>query len=274
MKKQIALCLCTAMIISTFSTESARAAEIVHQWNYSDADDGAIVATLMDDGLMSIQGSGWCNPPGDNNFWDGWDELGYNNSIQEVLYGEGILGTAGSDFYACRNINKITLPTSLRKIQYSSFFYTNISEISIPDSVTEIGTNAFGRCEKLESVKLPVSLQQMGDRAFDGCKRLNEVIIDCPKLELIEEYTFRDCSNLRSVKIDGGLKEIDYDAFSQCKNLESVTLPEGLDYIHRAFDGCYKLTDIIIPKSVTYIDQRAFEDVPGPIGVLWIVCIT
>lgn len=87
MKKQIALCLCAAMIISTFSTESTHAAETVHQWNYSDANDGSVIATLTDDGLMSIQGSGWCDPPGDNNFWDGWDELGYSDAIEEVVYG-------------------------------------------------------------------------------------------------------------------------------------------------------------------------------------------
>lgn len=40
-----------------------RAAEIVRQWNYSDADDRTIVATLTDDGLMVIEGSGYCNPP-------------------------------------------------------------------------------------------------------------------------------------------------------------------------------------------------------------------
>ena len=267
MKKHIVLCICTTMIVSTLNIDTIRAAEIVRQWNYSDADDGAIVATLTDDGLMSISGNGWCNPPGDNNFWKGWEDLGYNDAIKEVIYSEGIKSTGPSAFYTCQNLENVTLPSTLKEIERYAFSHTNIQEISIPDSVTVIDDYAFMGCKQLQSVRLPESLTQLGEDVFSVCTNLEQVVIDCPALEILEQYTFQRCDNLYDVKIEGGLKEIEYDVFSQCKNLKSITLPDGLERIDRAFKYCYKLTNITIPKSVTYIDQYAFDDVPGPIGV-------
>ena len=266
-KNRVALCLSVALVLSALSSEITRAAEIVRQWNYSDADDGTIVATLIDDGLMVIEGSGYCNPPGDNNFWKGWNQLGYGDAIKEAVYGEGILGAGPTAFYRCRNLSKVTLPSTLRKIETSAFTGTGIQEITIPDSVSKIEDRAFSQCKQLENIELPVSLKNLGDSVFDNCNELQEVIIDSPKLELIASRTFYNCNNLRSVKIGGGLKTIKYGAFSSCENLESIDLPEGLEYIAEAFDDCHRLTDIIIPRSVTYIDPYAFKDVPGPIGV-------
>lgn len=62
-KNRVALCLSVALVLPALSSEITRAAEIVRQWNYSDADDRTIVTTLTDDGLMVIEGSGYCNPP-------------------------------------------------------------------------------------------------------------------------------------------------------------------------------------------------------------------
>lgn len=267
MEKQIAFCLCTAVIIST-SVYSTQAAEIVHQWNYSDADDGAVVATLTDDGVMSIQGSGWCDPPGTNNFWKGWNQLGYSDTIKEVVYGEGIMDTGPGAFGGCHNITRITLPSTLKEIERYAFNNTDIEEINIPDSVTTIGYMAFTSCDSLKSVNLPKSLSSLDSDVFASCDSLEEVTINCPNLRLIDDYTFNYCPELQSVKIAGGLKEIGYQAFARCVNLEGITLPEGLQEIGSlAFSECYKLTDIIIPKSVTEIHNKAFEYVPGPFGV-------
>lgn len=166
----------------------------MHQWNYSDADDGAVVATLTDDGVMSIQGSGWCDPPGTNNFWMGWNQLGYNDTIKEVVYGEGIMDTGPGAFGGCPNITRITLPSTLKEIERYAFNNTDIEEINIPDSVKiagglkEIGYQAFARCVNLEGITLPEGLQEIGSLAFSECYKLTDIIIPKSVTEHLNTY--------------------------------------------------------------------------------------
>ena len=47
-----------------------------------------------------------------------------------------------------------------------------MTEITIPDSVTEIGGGAFERCSSLTEITIPDSVTKIGDSAFSGCSSL------------------------------------------------------------------------------------------------------
>ena len=78
----------------------------------------------------------------------------YKNEIKHVLMEEGI-----------------TTVASLEKL-------TQLKEISLPDSVTTIGSSAFYGCYSLETVNLPQNITSISNHAFDSCESLKNFTIN------------------------------------------------------------------------------------------------
>ena len=53
--------------------------------------------------------------------------------------------------------------------------------VTIPDSVTVIGKEAFFHCEKLTSITIPSSVTEIGNMALWGCNELTDIYIDQPQ---------------------------------------------------------------------------------------------
>ncbi len=79
----------------------------------------------------------------------------------------------------------VTLPTvityegkdyTLTGIGYSAFWYANITSITIPNSVSIIGEDAFEDCKSLQSVTIGAFVQSIGKGAFKGCSNLKEMV--------------------------------------------------------------------------------------------------
>ena len=150
---------------------------------------------------------------------------------------------------------------------------TNLTVVTLPDGLVEIGNYAFSGCQNLASVTLPESLTTLDYSAFESCKSLKTIKIPSG-VTAIPENCFRECSLMESVSLPEGLVEIGASAFSGCQNLESVALPESLTTLgYRAFYACKLLKTIKIPSGVTTIPDRCFyrcsslESVTIPEGV-------
>ena len=113
-------------------------------------------------------------------------------------------------------------------------------------------------CGSLTSITLPDSVTSIGSGAFEGCYRLTSVTIGKGVIS-IGDVAFYRCINLTSINIGKGVTSIGGGAFSECYRLTSVTIPEGVTSIGRwAFSGCSSLKFITIPDSVTSIGDEAF----------------
>ena len=76
----------------------------------------------------------------------------------------------------------------------------------------------------------------------------------------IEERAFDCCKNLKSVVIPSSVKRIGGMAFSHCLSLESVVIPDSINVIdYGTFISCRNLKSINIPNSVTRINDSAFS---------------
>ena len=159
---------------------------------------------------------------------------------------------------------------------------TNLTSITIPDSVTSIGNLAFYKCENLKDVTIPESVTDIGEYAFKGTKWLSEYpddfvvlkngiliaykgkdsVISIPdSVTSICNRVFAKCNSLTSVTIPDSVTSISDSAFESCSNLTSVTIPNSVTSIgKRAFLECRSLTSIVIPDSVISIGDSAFED--------------
>ena len=74
-----------------------------------------------------------------------------------------------------------------------------VSEIVIPDGVTEIGDYAFGGCRHLRKLNIPDGVKMIGSTAFFSCKKLSPMPIP-ESVSVIGEHAFTDTSIMSGKK--------------------------------------------------------------------------
>lgn len=130
-------------------------------------------------------------------------------------------------------------------------------------SVTSIGRKAFNKCTELTSVTIPNSIVSIEHTAFDRCSKLTSINIP-NSVKSIGNYAFRGCSELASVTIGEGVTSIDYYAFSGCSGLTSINIPNNVTSIgENAFSGCSGLTAVTIGEGVTSLPIQIFGNCTG-----------
>ena len=158
---------------------------------------------------------------------------------------------------------------------------TNLASITIPESVTYIGCDAFDMCSALQAVHISSlkawcnitfpyldangftthssnPLYYAGNLYLNG-KLVTELVIP-DDVTSIGTCAFLYCKSISSVTIPCSVTNIGYYAFYGCTNLTSVTIFEGVKIIDsRAFQYCNNLTSLTIPDSVTEINRDAFS---------------
>ena len=143
------------------------------------------------------------------------------------------------------------------------------TQFLIPDSVGEIGANAFEKNIKLESVTIPASVKAIKDSAFDGCSELATVTFASDsKLATISSYVFNDCKALSEIKIPKSVESIGYGAFQGCTSLTNITIPASTTSIEsNAFLGCSQLATVTCLATMPpTLGGDAFHEGGGPIS--------
>ena len=180
-----------------------------------------------------------------------------------------------SAFSGCSGLNKVIVSdiAAWCKISFSDYYAnplsyakhlysdenTEITNLVIPEGVTNIGDYAFVYCSGLTSVTIPNSVISIGHGAFNACSGLTSVTIP-NSVTSIANYAFSGCSSLTSITIPNSVTSIDASAFYGCSDLTSVTIGNGVTSIgDSAFSNCSGLTFVTIGKSVTSIGEQAFE---------------
>ena len=77
----------------------------------------------------------------------------------------------------------------------------NLSSVVIPNSVTEIGENAFVGCGKLRTVEIGNSIEIIGDDAFLGCTAIYSISIGAIIPPIVESSTFWSVSRTAQIKV-------------------------------------------------------------------------
>ncbi len=123
------------------------------------------------------------------------------------------------------------------------------TSVSIPNSVTSIGDNAFFLCESLTSVTIPNSVTSIGEMAFGDCYSLTSVTIP-NSVTSIGEMAFGDCYSLTSVTIPNSVTSIGEWAFSYCNSLDTIvckaSTPPTVGYSY-TFDGVPISCNVFVP---------------------------
>ncbi|MDE6395881.1 MAG: leucine-rich repeat domain-containing protein, partial [Muribaculaceae bacterium] len=135
------------------------------------------------------------------------------------------------------------------------------------------GLEAFSSCSGLTSVTIPESVTSIGNNAFEGCSSLTKA--EFASIESLCSISFSNsysnplyCAHnlyiagkeVKDLVIPESVTSIGGLAFCGCTGLTSVTIPNSVTLIGEyAFSGCSGLTDIIIPNKVTTIGSGVFN---------------
>ena len=144
---------------------------------------------------------------------------------------------------------------------------SNRTELTIPDSVTRVGSALFFDGQNIVSVT--IGAQCDWGMNLSLCNRLEQItVVDsnpylCAKDNVLfskdgtELIVYPSARPSTSYTVPAGTKKIGIQAFGDCQNLTSIVLPDGLTEIDSSGIGCAYLAEITIPASVTTIGQEA-----------------
>jgi hypothetical protein len=157
-------------------------------------------------------------------------------------------------------LTDVTIPNGVTSIgSYAFYKSTALSNVTIPNSVSAVGEGVFYYCTALTSVAIPNSVTSIGTNSFQGCIALTSLTIGSG-LTSIGRGLFANCEKLTSITIPNSVTSVDDHAFQECRALACVVIPNGVPSIGRyAFQECVALTSVTIPNSVTSIGSCAFQ---------------
>jgi len=150
------------------------------------------------------------------------------------------------------------IPNGVNHIGNCAFAYgLKLTNISIPPSVTSIGSEAFA-CAGIKNISIPINVTSIGYGTFEGCESLEAVSL-LPNITAIKANAFANCGSLKSIIIPSNVTAIENSAFQSCGSLSAIEFPGGMQSIGEyAFFKCGSLQEITIPSSVVAIGDSAF----------------
>ena len=140
--------------------------------------------------------------------------------------------------------------------------YNGLKSISIPESVTFIGTGAFLNCKYLSDISIPDSVTTIESSAFDGTAWYDaqpDGVVYAGKVAYRYKGSMPDNT---SIVLRNDCLGIAGNAFWACKNLVSITIPGSVTNIGNVFGECESLISVKLEYGIEHIDKYAFARLP------------
>lgn len=181
----------------------------------------------------------------------------YCNNLSEITFKDGVEKIGEGAFSACYNIKKVTFEGLINNVEGDPWEHDKegpnldylcindvgkwlrnpwtyltsktknfllsgeeITEVTIPEDVTEIVEDAFYNCKKLGTINFHDGITSIGDNAFYGCA-------------------------VRELVLPKSLTQILFNAFGNCENIASIDIPESVEVFMDPFDNCPNLQKVV-----------------------------
>lgn len=201
----------------------------------------------------------------------------YIGTSKDVVVPEGC-EIAEHAFYNRSDITSITLPSSLKEIGLLAFYgCSGLTDITLPQSLTTIGPAAFAYCTALVHVSLPGDLANIDDETFAFCFGLSSITLPSCLIS-IGTNAFKDCRNLTKIvnnsplQITAGSSTNGYVAY-YAKKVYTGGFSEDENFIYQTRDGVKYAVEyigssknVIVPANCE-IDDYAFHNRPDLLTV-------
>ena len=209
-----------------------------------------------------------------------------NKKIKKVIIKKGVTSISYEAFALCKNLNYVTIPSTVKTIGIRSFYGTKISKITVPSKTKTIGQGAFGSCKSLKTIVMPGDFKLKLEEDTDD--KLWYVTSDQSAVDTITFNTklklanvsYLSANNLVVAKNDPSYQSIEGVIYTKdgkgivrvpqkrtelkikegCTefNMQSV-LYNSTDSEGDEFNNCSKLKKIVIPSSVKSINKIKYK---------------
>ena len=143
-------------------------------------------------------------------------------NIPETIEGYDVISIGNVVFADCKNLVKVTIPSSVRLIGHGAFFNCEkLEEVIIDARIADINHWTFKNCKSLKKITIPKGVTNIGDSAFSGCESLQSLVIP-EGITNISNYAFDCCISLKSVTLPSTLTNIGEHAFEYCTSLIDI----------------------------------------------------
>ena len=238
-------------------------------------------------GKDALYNTAWYNNQPDGLVYAGKVAYKYKGEMPSntsIVLKEGTLGIGDSaffgSFFGCKGLTSITIPDSVTSIGENAFGYcTNLADVIISNNVASIGSNAFQYCIGLTSVTIGNGVTSIGEDAFLSCDRLIEVYNKSSLKIIARDSSFGYVAySAKNVYTEEGGSKLSKDEngyviytdedekilVAYLGTETELTLPADITQINQyAFSFYSWILRITIPNNVTNIGDYAFYECTG-----------
>lgn len=184
----------------------------------------------------------------------------YNTKITNVIIGDTVKRLPSYFFCKADFIENVILPDSVTEIGKEAFRFSTIKNITLPANLIIIEDRTFyGTNVTIEGNTFPEGMRMIGKETFAYCRELEEIYIPDSVVD-IAESAFEGCMNLRKVRMSSNVRLISSEAFRECRSLYEFIWDSDIKLIsENAFFNCKVLADfdftgveLLYPNSFSY----------------------
>ena len=181
-----------------------------------------------------------------------------NYELSSIIIGDGIQ-TLPADFCLGTKVVSVTIPSTVTEIGTRCFANcTSLTTVALPSGMSTIPAAAFRGCGALTTINLG-NIETFGDSSFMDCVSLNPVNLS--SATLIGSTAFKNCNALTSVVLPECLEDIGNEIFSNCQGISSVIVSSTpINFGYQMFYNCDNLTDITLTDNVKTVGRQMFSD--------------
>lgn len=203
-----------------------------------------------------------------------------NDRITSLIIPEGIDTLPYSFCRDCKNLRRISFPSTLKYIGGAAFANCiSLDSILLPAGLRYIDYSAFTNCAHLSSINIPESLDF--SKTIDSCGFIPMIIsgqnciqqplhnsryfLYMPKsypgkysipddIEAIADCAFANCNSITEVHIPASVRFVGNYAFKKCISLQTVSIPKDALLGISTFEDCTDLKNVLFPDGAYCCD--------------------
>ena len=195
--------------------------------------------------VFSVKGIGTC----------AFDSGNYPNKVDTIIISKGI-EYIGELAFQCQRLKKIQIPNTVKNIGSNAFSPGNERNITTDWYVEDY--------EWLCTIGHFFWYPYVKDIYVDNKKIDGDFIIP-EGVPYISSF-FLGCDWIKTLSIPSTVSSIS-GSFSRCTNLESVEIKEGVKNLYGQFNGCTNLKSVTLPNSLVSIEGYVFDNCPALIDI-------